>query len=274
MKKLFLRRVALTNQHGSWVFLLSPLAIGLAAANDWHRGVIFLTAAALSGFLLHHPLTLALKMAGGRKSRRNLPAVVFWVAVYGLLLLVSLGGLILTGRSYLLILSVPAGAVFLWYLYLVYRHEERRQLGLELVGSGVLALAAPAGYWVGVGSVDPTGWWLWGLTWLQSAASIVYAYLRLEQRELEQAPSLRKQIQMGVRAFMYVSFNLAAVGLLSAFGLVPEWLFVPYLVQWLETSWGITHPAVGWKPSRIGWRQLTVSTLFTVLFILAWRLSG
>jgi hypothetical protein len=274
MKKMFLRRVALTNQHGSWVFLLSPLAIGLAAANDWHRGVIFLTAAALSGFLLHHPLTLALKMAGGRKSRRNLPAVVFWVAVYGLLLLVSLGGLILTGRSYLLILSVPAGAVFLWYLYLVYRHEERRQLGLELVGSGVLALAAPAGYWVGVGSVDPTGWWLWGLTWLQSAASIVYAYLRLEQRELEQAPSLRKQIQMGVRAFMYVSFNLAAVGLLSAFGLVPEWLFVPYLVQWLETSWGITHPAVGWKPSRIGWRQLTVSTLFTVLFILAWRPSG
>ena len=274
MRKVFDKNTALTNQHGSWVFLLSPLAIGLAVGGSWNQGTIFLIAASLSGFLLHHPLTLALKISSGRKSRKSLPAVFFWIGVYGVLLGISVLGLLLRDHGYLLVLGLPAGGVFLWYLILVSRREERRQLGLELVGSGVLALAAPAGYWVGVGAPDPTGWWLWGLTWFQSAASIVYIYLRLEQRELKQVPELAEQIRMGVRSFLYVSFNLVAVGLLSAFQVLPEWLFVPYFLQWLETSWGITHPAVGWKPTRIGWRQLAVSTLFTVLFILAWRFSN
>ena len=37
------------------------------------------------------------------------------------------------------------------------------------------------------GFPDPLGWLLFGLTWLQSAASIVYAYLRLAQRELSES---------------------------------------------------------------------------------------
>ena len=50
------------------------------------------------------------------------------------------------------------------------------------------ALAAPAALWVGQGYPDPQGWFLFGLVWLQSAASIVYAYLRLEQRLLPAPP--------------------------------------------------------------------------------------
>jgi hypothetical protein len=43
------------------------------------------------------------------------------------------------------------------------------------------------------------------------------------------------------------------------------------MVQWIETIWGITHPAQGWKPTRIGIRQLIVSSIWVVLFILFWR---
>jgi hypothetical protein len=32
----------------------------------------------------------------------------------------------------------------------------------------------------------------------------------------------------------------------------------------------VVQPAIGWKPTRIGVRQLIVSVLFTLLFILAW----
>ena len=76
---------------------------------------------------------------------------------------------------------------------------------------------------------------------------------------------------MGWRAALYTSFNLASVLTLGLLDVLPSLLFIPYLVQWLETMWGITHPAIGWKPTRIGIRQLIVSTIWTVLFIVFWK---
>ncbi|MFN2236858.1 MAG: hypothetical protein ACK2U1_21730 [Anaerolineales bacterium] len=81
--------------------------------------------------------------------------------------------------GFVLYLSIPGVFVFGWHLWLVSQRAERRQIGVEIVASGVLALSAPAAYWTSVGETDPLGWWLWILTWLQSAASIVYAYLVL-----------------------------------------------------------------------------------------------
>ena len=135
----------------------------------------------------------------------------------------------------------------------------------------MLALAAPAAYWVGIGHYDPTGWWLWLLCWMQTAASIVYAYLRLEQREQAQVKERRAQWRMGFRAALYTSFNLASSLSLSLLAVLPDFIFIPFLLQWLETLWGITHPAIGWKPVRIGARLTIVSGLWTILFILFWR---
>jgi hypothetical protein len=116
------------------------------------------------------------------------------------------------------------------------------------------------------------GWALWLLTWLQSAASVVYAYLRLEQRTQVEVSERSGQWAIGKRALQYTSFNLALSLMLGWSAWLPQWIFIPYLLQWLETLWGITHPATGWKPTKIGIRQLIVSTLFTVLFIVCWRL--
>jgi uncharacterized BrkB/YihY/UPF0761 family membrane protein len=60
----------------------------------------------------------------------------------------------------------------------------------------------------------------------------------------------------------------AALGLA---GLLPRLVFLPYAAQWLESIWGALHPAVGVKPVRIGVRQLVVSVLWTLLFILTFR---
>jgi hypothetical protein len=76
----------------------------------------------------------------------------------------------------------------------------------------------------------------------------------------------------GVRAFVYTTFNLGGVLVLGLLSILPRFLFLAYLVQWMETLWGIFHPAVKWKPTRIGIRQLIVSILWTILFILTWRL--
>lgn len=275
MQAYFKRHAALPQDHGSWVFLLSPLLIGIYAGGTYSSATFYLFVAAMSAFLIRQPMTNIVKSLSGRRSAADLPAARFWVLVYGLIAAAALIGLILNGYSYILYLAVPGIPVFTWHLWLVSKRAERRQAGIEVIATGVLALTAPAAFWVGVGKYDPTGWWLWMFAWLQTAASIVYAYLRLGQREMtsEQAAAMRGSAwwQMGERALLYTSFNLILSAALGALTLVPAYLFIPFLVQWLETIWGITHPAVGWKPTRIGVRQMIVSILWTVLFIIFWR---
>jgi hypothetical protein len=268
---LLKRHIALPQEHGSWVFLISPLLIGLFAGGSWSPASGYLILGAFAVFLIRQPVTVLVKIFSGRRAKRDLPAAWFWLGVYAILGILSLIGLVTLGFGYLLILAIPGAPVFAWHLYLVSRRSERRQIGIELVGIGVLALIAPAAYWVGKGAPDPTGWWLFGLIWFQSAASIVYAYLRLDQRVLKNMPVIRERIRMGSRALFYTTFNLAAVAFLSVAGLLPSLLFVPYLLQWAESIYGTLNPAVGVKPTRIGIRQLIVSSLFTVLFIVFWR---
>jgi hypothetical protein len=270
---LFRRQIAIPQDHGSWVFILSPLLIGLFAAKTIPPASIFLIAAALASFLLRQPVTMLVKVYTHRRPTTDLPAAWFWIGVYGLIAAAALGGLIVHGFHFVIALAIPGVPIFAWHLWLVSRRAERRQAGVEIVATGVLALAAPAAFWVGAGGYDPAGWWLGLLAWLQSAASIVYAYLRLEQRDRSPALARGEMWMRGRRALAYTSFNLI-IALAAGFaGPLPRWTFVPFSVQWLETLWGITHPAAGWKPARIGIRQLIVSAVWTILFIICWRLG-
>ena len=275
----FRKQIFLPQEHGSWVFILSPLLIGLFAGNRFNNcasaALIF---SAMAAFLIRQPVTMAVKAYSGRRAKDDLPATRFWIAVYGLMILTALIGLIREGFGYILFLAIPGIPVFAWHLWLVSRRQERKRAGVEMLATGVLSLAAPAAYWIGVGGYDPVGWWLWILVWLQTAASIVYAYLRLEQRNLVEIPARRDLWRMGFRACAYTTFNLAVslalgpgVSTLLGTSVLPRFLFIAYLVQWSETTWGIFHPAVGWKPTRIGIRQLIVSVLWTILFIVTWR---
>jgi len=268
--KLFRKHVAIPQDHGSWVFILSPLLVGIFAGGRFTPSSFSLVIAAMSAFMLRQPAATLIKIYSKRRGRDELTAARFWFSVYAAVTLVALIGLILNGFAYLLYLAIPGAFVFAWHLWLVSKREERRQVNVEILATGVLSLAAPAAYWVGIGKYDSTGWWLWGLVWFQTAASIVYAYLRLEQREQVSGPERSGMWKMGWRAALYTSFNLASVLTLSLVSLLPSLLFLPYLIQWIETMWGITHAATGWKPTHIGIRQLIVSTLWTVLFIVFW----
>ncbi|MHA2641743.1 MAG: YwiC-like family protein [bacterium JZ-2024 1] len=270
-QRLFRRPIALPVEHGAWVFLLSPLVIGIFAGGRWHPDLVTLIIGALAGFLLRHPVTLAVKIWSGRRPRDDLPVVQFWMLVYASVVVIAGIVIFVRGFAILFLLALPSLPIFVWYLYLVFRRDERRQMGLEIVASGACALSAPAALWMARGSPDPQGWTLFVLTWLQSAASIVHAYMRLSQRGLSTVPPLPQRFKIGSRALLYVTFNLFAVSLFSALGFLPPLIFVPYAVQGLETLHGVLKPAIGVRPTSIGIRQLAVSTLFTILFIIFWR---
>jgi hypothetical protein len=271
MRESFKKQIALPQDHGSWVFILSPLLVGIFAGGKFNYAVFNLFVAAMSAFMIRQPLGIAVKALSGRRPKTDLPAARFWSIIYGSIAALALLALILEGFAYVLYLAIPGIPVFAWHLWLVSKRAERRRAGIEVIATGILSLSAPAAYWVALGAYNPLGWWLWVWTWLQSAASIVYAYLRLEQRELKEYPGSRELWRMGKRALAYTSFNLFAALMLGWANLIPQLIFVPFLLQWLETLWGITHPSVGWKPTRIGIRQMIVSILWTVLFIVCNR---
>lgn len=266
------KQIFLPQDHGSWVFIFSPLFIGLFAAGRFTLASLSLLVAAIAAFLMRQPITIAVKAYSGRRAKTDLPGARVWIVLYGVVILLALIQLISAGFDYLLLLAIPGAPVFAWHLWLVSKREERRQINVEIIATGVLSLAAPAAYWVGIGRYDPAGWWLWTLVWLQTAASIVYAYLRLEQRDQAEGLSKAELWRKGTRAFAYTTFNLIVIFALGLFSILPRFLFLPYLVQSMETLWGIFHPAVKWRPTQIGIRQLIISTLWTILFTLTWRL--
>lgn len=269
---LLQRHIALPAEHGAWVFLLSPLLIGTAIGKSFHLAGLLIWVASISAFLLRQPVSIVVKVYSGRRHRRDLIPAYFWIAVYSLCGLLSAMGLISLGYSYLFILLLPASLVFAWHLWLVYKRAERRQIGVEIVASGTLALAAPAMVWTGAGQVNRVGWVLFFLTWLQSAASIVYAYLRLQQRTYQSTISLQQRLSIGKRALLYSSANVVFAATFAILHLAPSlWITIPFFIQWLESLYGVLRPAIGAKPTSIGIRQLIISIIFTLAFILVWR---
>lgn len=262
------KQAALPAEHGAWVFLLSPLAAGLAIGG-WRPASAVLIAGLLAAFLIRQPVTMLVKVVSGRRPRSELPAALFWLAVYGLLGAAAAAGLALLGYAWLFWLALPALPIFAWHLALVSQRAERRQMAVEILGGGVLAVAAPAAYWLGQGRLDPAGWLLWGLCWLQTGGSIVYAYLRLAQRVLPTVPTRREALRMAVPALAANWGGLLVVVVLALARVVPAWLPLAFAIQPFEALWGALHPAVGVKPKAIGFRQLAVSVLFTLAFIAA-----
>ena len=270
--KYFRKQIALPQDHGSWVFILMPLFIGFFAGEKFTLPATYLIVAAMAAFFIRQPLTVAVKAYAGRRPRTDLPAARFWMLVYGFIAFVPLIGLALRGFADVLYLAAPGLAIFGWHLFLVSKRDERKQAGLEIVASGALALAAPAALWVANGYYDPLGWILWLLVWFQSAASIIHAYMRLSHRTQAEIPARAEQFQLGKRALMYTSFNFVATLLLGIVGLLPRFIFIPFLLQFSETIWWTFNPAIKAKPTDVGFRQLAISTLFTILFILVWEI--
>lgn len=212
MEQYLKKQIALPQDHGSWVFIFSPLLVGIIAGGSFTYATFNFIIAAMSAFMIRQPMTVAVKAYSGRRPKTDLPPARFWLLIYGTIAALALLGLTLEGYSYILFLAIPSAPIFIWHLWLVSKRSERKQIGVEIIATGVLSLTAPAAYWIGIHGYDATGWWLWAFTWLQSAASIVYAYLRLEQRDLkqEQASAMSRGAwwQMGIRALAYTSFNV------------------------------------------------------------------
>ncbi|GIL15716.1 MAG: hypothetical protein BroJett039_08890 [Chloroflexota bacterium] len=267
----FFKIYLLPPEHGGWFLLLGPFALGVIAAAQPNIELLALLLFALASYIARHPLTLLVKIAAGRRAKSDTRPTLLALGGAGVLAALPLGVLIWRGYAFLLWLGIPAALVLAWQLWLVTQREER-QLGIELVGAGMLALAASAAYWVSVGAMTPTGWWLWLLAWLYATASIVYVYLRLKQRRMKTMPTRAEQWRDGRRALLYIG---AATVCALAFALarwIPSWAPLAFGLASAHFVYGITHPCVGVKPARIGIEQSFASLGFYALLGLIFAL--
>ena len=92
---LFRKQIFLPQDHGSWVFILSPLLIGLFAGRQFNYASFNLIIAAMAAFLIRQPLTIAIKVYSGRRPKGDLPAARFWMIIYCVIALLAILGLTL-----------------------------------------------------------------------------------------------------------------------------------------------------------------------------------
>jgi hypothetical protein len=277
LHRFFRKQYALPAEHGAWIWFLGPYALGVAAGGRLSLPLLWLLLAGLFGFLLRQPVAILVKVHAGRRDRRQLAPAVLWSVVYGSLALVSSLPLILAGYAQLLGLAVPGLMVFGWHLWLIKRRSERHRPGVEVVAAGVLALLAPAAYWVAGGSAIPVATGLWAISWLQAAASIVLIHLRLDQRSWLAGLGRNELLARGRRALAYHAFNLIVAAGSRLFFDVPAWVLAGFGLMLLDCIDAVFRPARGRPPRRIGLRQTVMSSAFILLVAIGfgrWHAAG
>ncbi len=261
-------------EHGTWFMWIGPLLTGMLAARQVNLDLIGLAVLLLSAFLARQPLTIVFKALVGRRSRAEVRPASVVMAILGGLAIALLALMLARGHTYLAWLGLAALPVLAWQLALVAKREER-QMGIELVGAGVLALAAPAAYWVGLGEARAAGWGLWALAWLYAAASIVFIYSRLEQRRWSEWPPRRERLRRGARVLLYAVVNLVLVVVLTALHWVPPWAWVGFALAVPHIALGVMAPAARARPARIGLEQAGATLIFsTLLGVSYWPALG
>ena len=105
MKQNFKKQIAIPQDHGSWVFILSPLLAGIFAGGNFNYATLNLTIAAMSAFMIRQPMTVFVKAISGRRPKSDLAPARFWLLIYGFISALALTALILNGFSYVLYLA-------------------------------------------------------------------------------------------------------------------------------------------------------------------------
>jgi hypothetical protein len=264
----------LPGEHGSWIWWLGPFAIGLGAAGRLQADVLWLLAATLSGFLLRQPVMILVKVLSRRRSRIDFRPALAWSLVYSATGFASAVGLAAAGHGALLLLILPGILLFGWQMWLVRKREDRGRTGTGVLGAGLLALAAPAAYWVSGGRSSTVPWILWVMCWLQSTASILLVYSRLEQRSWNAPASLLARFRSAGGAWMVHFFNAVTAVTLAALGWIPWLSAAGFLLMLIDLAEGTLRPAIGARPTHIGLRQLLASTVFAFLTVVGFALES
>jgi hypothetical protein len=239
-----------------------PLVLGLCLAPGWAALGVALTF--LAGFLLHHPAKLVL---ADLRRRTLYPRTRQALRVGAAYAVVAAAGFVLAvlnadGPTFLwpLLLAAPVAA-----LQLAYDARNRsREAVPELAGAAALAAVAPAellssGWPVGLAAA------VWCVAAGRGITSVLYVRTRLRRDRGKPGP-----VGSAVAAHVVLlgaSLALVAQGSLPVAGVLAAALLL------LRSLWGFSpwHRVV--RPQAVGYQEVGVGLLTTLLLIVGYRLG-
>jgi len=265
----FRKYLALPQEHGSWPLFLVPCFVGAAVAGEWNGPLWAFLVGSLALFMARQPLGLFVRTRFGRRKARDAHLALGWAVAYLLLASALLIPLLWNGRSGLLLLGVPAGALMTLYLVLLTRRKERA-FWMQVLAVAGLSLGAPGAYYAATGRWEAIAGWLWVLVFLGGLEGVLSVEVRLQQREGVEPGQERFPLAWVAG---YEVLMLAVIGLLAATGQVPGLTWAPFLLLALRTWWYMVHPAPDVRISHIGITQMGATIVFGLLLVGTFGLS-
>ena len=195
-------RPPIPHEHGAWVVLYAPVAIGLAAA-----GRVPATETVLLLFAI--TCLYFARNAGGLwlRKRRIDTDLAFWLTLFTLLFAYSSSMLLFHYHRFAL-LAVGAAAAALYIAHAVLsawpsrKRLDRSRWG-EVIAMAALCLTAPAAYAVASGRLDRTAWLTWALCTLFFSSSIFVVKMMLDAVKRKNEWNDAVRLQIGTSTLIY-----------------------------------------------------------------------
>ncbi|MFN3429806.1 MAG: YwiC-like family protein [Candidatus Sericytochromatia bacterium] len=267
-------RPPLPREHGAWVMLITPLAIGLAGISPFSPGAAaLLVLAVAAAFLAQNAASVLIKP-------RAPQSTLAWLLVFTAVLAAAGLGLLAMGAWSLLWLALPAAALFLLHVRLLKgpaaQRLDRTAWG-ELLACGALTLTGPAAAVVARGTLDATALALWLACLVAFASGVFHVNMRLDAVKVRQAFDGPTRWRLGKGL---VAFHLAmSAALALAIALVPgpaAWMALAAYAPFVgRAGWSFVKLEQG-VPSfkAIGIRETVLTTWFGLWAIALLRVLG
>ena len=256
-----LKGIALPTEHGAWGFLFEPLLAGVMIASSFAS--LWISLLIIGAFLTRQPLKIFLS---DWKAKRNLPQTVAafkFVLLFGSVSLIGLVGSLFFAKLesfYPFLFILPLG------IYQIYcdASKQSRQLLPELTGAIAISSSVAV---IGLAGGLPTGvaYSLWAVFVARLIPSILYVRNRLR---------LEKEKDFSVIPVVLAHFGaLIAVGLLSAYGLIPKLPMLMFTVLFIRAGWGLSPYRKRVKAMKIGVWEVIYGTLTALSVVLGYYLQ-
>jgi hypothetical protein len=259
----------LPHEHGAWAMLAIPLLLGLAAS--WPPAApawLLVPAMALLFLSRHAAMSVASRLLGGKKAPEGFVGRrIRWsvLEIGGATLLIAAAWRLTTPEARRGLLVTAAVAILLAAVHTGLAFFDRdgtvpgRMLGMAALASGAPLIAVAAGRPLDRRAVG-TG--LVALLYFATSQAYVKAI-----RGLWKGDRVPRKRCLG--AHVAVAYALA---MLMARSFIPELVGAAFAPVYARTAWGLFRP-----PSNLrvlGWREVGVATLFTLIAVAAYVLAS
>lgn len=259
------RKLLIPREHGSWGLWILPLlsgaVVGMSSPRAAWTPLLWFCLVSTCAFLINQPLESLLGFSLFKiRTQHERHAVTTWIASFGTLAAAGGVGLVIGGRSWIILLLPLAVAAFMIRARFGFARSKR--MAKELTGSVVLTSTAAGAYYASTGTLDQRALTLWLACTIFAIGQIEYVQLRLRMA----GPKSRKQkVVAGLRILAW--YMAIMIGAIEFAPVLAPLAFIPAISRLVVWMAGPPQPL---RVHRLGWTELVQNVVFAVLITVAY----